>query len=76
MPSEKKKIAYNETFSYLGGGGVKKIPTIPHLINGTFFMGRGGLNSVSHVSFLKKCLSRRRKWKAEVFQPTKASKYL
>ena len=33
-----KKIAYNETFAYLGGRGSKKIPIILHLINGTFIM--------------------------------------
>ena len=41
MPST-KKIAYNETFAYLGGRGSKKIPIIPHLINGTFIMGGSG----------------------------------
>ena len=38
MPS-KKKIAYNETLSYLGGRGSKTNPIILHLINGTFIMG-------------------------------------
>ena len=37
-----KKIAYNETFAYLGGRGSKKIPIILHLINGTFIMGGRG----------------------------------
>ena len=32
MPS--KKIAYNETFAYLGGRGSKKIPIILPLIHG------------------------------------------
>ena len=32
---QKKKIAQNETLSYLGGRGVKKIPFIYIVINGT-----------------------------------------
>ena len=47
---KKKKIAYNETLSYLGVGGVKKIPTILHLRNGTFFYGRGGQNYMFYVT--------------------------
>ena len=41
MPS-KKKIAYNETLSYLGGRGSTKIPIICHSINGTFITGGRG----------------------------------
>ena len=54
-----KKIAYNETLSYLGVGGVKEIPTIFHLRNGTFFYGRGGQNYMFYVSFLEKSSLRR-----------------
>ena len=32
---QKKKIAQNETFAYLGGRGVKKIPFIYIIKNGT-----------------------------------------
>ena len=32
---KKKKIAQNETFAYLGGRGVKKIPFIYIIKNGT-----------------------------------------
>ena len=53
MPS-KKKIAYNETFAYLGGRGVKKIPIILHFINGTFFKGRRGVNHLTSCLILEK----------------------
>jgi len=53
MPS-KKKIAYNETLSYLGGRGSKKIPIILHLINGTFIMGGRGSEFFVSCLILKK----------------------
>ena len=53
MPS-KKKIAYNETFSYLGGRGSKTNPIILHLINGTFIMGRRGSKFFVSCLILKK----------------------
>ena len=58
----KKKITYNETLSYLGGRGSKRIPIILHSINGTFIMG--GRGSEFFVSCLiLKILLRRGKWK-------------
>ena len=53
MPS-KKKIAYNETLSYLGGRGSKKSPIIFHLINGTFIMGGRGSEFFVSCLILKK----------------------
>ena len=62
MPS-KKKIAYNETFAYLGGRGSKKIPIILHIINGTFIMGGRGPEFFVSCLILNKKLLRRGKWK-------------
>ena len=70
MPS-KKKIAYNETLSYLGVGGLKKIPTILHFRNGTFFYGRGGQNYIFYVSFLEKSSLRRENF--QIYSPSIAN---
>ena len=64
MPS-KKKIAYNETLSYLGGRGSKKIPIILHLINGTFILGGRGSEFFVSCLILKKNTQKR---EVEVFQ--------
>jgi len=61
MPS-KKKIAYNETLSYLGGRGSKKIPIILHLINGTFIKGGRGSEFFVSCLILKK-YAQKGKWK-------------
>ena len=66
MPS-KKKIAYNETFAYLGGRGSKKIPIILHLINGTFIMGGRGSEFFVSCLILKKSTQ---KGEVEDFQTT------
>ena len=63
----KKKIAYNETFSYLGGRGSKKIPIILHLINGTFIMGGRGSEFFFSCLILKKTIQ---KGDVEGFQTT------
>ena len=68
----KKKIAYNETFSYLGGRGSKKNLIILHLINGTFIMGRRGSKFFVSCLILKKICP---KGEVEGFQ-TKCSMWL
>ena len=68
---KKKKIAYNETLSYLGVGGLKKIPTILHFRNGTFFYGRGGQNYIFYVSFLEKSSLRRENF--QIYSPSIAN---
>ena len=60
MPS-KKKIAYNETFAYSGGRGVKKIPIISHFINGTFLKGRRGLKPLISCLILEKRIAKKEK---------------
>ena len=66
MPS-KKKIAYNETLSYLGGRGSKTNPIILHLINGTFIMGGRGSKFFVSCLILKKTTQ---KGDVEGFQTT------